>query len=70
MVSSYRVSKIKDKQHEATESKDFDNLADAETYAQKTSLYDDNHFYSVERKIEDEYQAIKFFKSGQVTVTF
>jgi hypothetical protein len=44
-MSNFNVGKIKNKQHEIIELRNFEELNEAENYAQITSLHDKYYFY-------------------------
>jgi hypothetical protein len=70
-MAGYRVGKIKNTKSESIENIDFDSLEEAEKHAQKTSLYDDIHFYIVEEKNAlDDYQILRMYKHGRIDVSF
>ncbi len=75
-MSDYRVSKIKNNHHETIESKPFVSQEEAEQYAKTASLKDQEHFYVIEKKMdekfldefdeEDYYDDIKYYVNGEI----
>ena len=76
-MSNFRVSKIKNNHHKTLETTPFDTLETAEEYAKKVSLNDLEHFYVIEKKMdeefldefddeEDSYDDIKYYVNGEV----
>jgi hypothetical protein len=64
-MSDYLVSKLSNSELDSVEDKSFVNLSEAEAYAEKCSLYDDLHSYSVKTKIDDfEYDTLKIYNIG------
>lgn len=76
-MSNFRVSKIKNNHHETLASAPFDTQEEAEQYAKDTSKNDHEHFYVIEKKMddifldefddeEDTYDDVKYYVNGEV----